>query len=211
MNNNIIGMRINTLLAKRNIKQKELAEALGVKDNIISYFVKGARTPNIEQIIKIADYFNVSTDYLLGRTESTTTDAELRSVCDYTGLSEKAIDGLHYWFKDPETGLVYLPNDFLDLLISSYGNELCLLAQGYKTNLKETVKYKKIVLEKDAAGENIHTTMQKVFEYDDASKLLLFELKETFDSLIDAFAKDEKSENQELDPKIREFNYYFFR
>ena len=50
----IIGNRINTLLAKKNIMQKQLAEYLEVTDNTISYFVKGKRTPNTEQIIKIA-------------------------------------------------------------------------------------------------------------------------------------------------------------
>lgn len=61
-----IGQRIYCTLMSKNIKQKELAAALGVTDNTISYFVSGKRTPNTEQIIKIAAFLNVSTDYLLG-------------------------------------------------------------------------------------------------------------------------------------------------
>lgn len=61
----IIGRRINELLAINDVKQKELAAHLSVSDNIVSYFVKGARVPNTEQIIKIAKFFNVPTDYLL--------------------------------------------------------------------------------------------------------------------------------------------------
>ena len=61
----IIGRRINELLAINDVKQKELAAHLSVSDNIVSYFVKGARVPNTEQIIKIANFFNVPTDYLL--------------------------------------------------------------------------------------------------------------------------------------------------
>lgn len=64
-----IGKRINALLAEQSKKQKELAKYLGVQDNTISYFVSGRRTPNAELIIKISDFFNVSTDYLLGRTD----------------------------------------------------------------------------------------------------------------------------------------------
>ena len=65
----VIGRRINTLLAKHNKSQKELAEYIGVLPNVISYFCKGTRTPNTEQIIKIADFFDVTTDYLLGLTD----------------------------------------------------------------------------------------------------------------------------------------------
>lgn len=62
----IIGLRINTALALRNVKQKELAKVLGVSANAVSYFCSGARTPNTWQLIKIAEYLEVSADYLLG-------------------------------------------------------------------------------------------------------------------------------------------------
>lgn len=88
----IIGCRINELLAINNVKQKELAAYLSISDNIVSYFVKGTRVPNTEQIIKIANFFNVSSDYLLGLTDAKTTkDTDLRAIVDYTGLSEECI------------------------------------------------------------------------------------------------------------------------
>lgn len=93
----IIGKRINTLLAEQDKKQKELAAFLGVPDNTISYFVSGRRTPNTEQLAKIADFFNVSADYLLGRTNAKTTDKDVQFVCDYTGLTTDAADILHFW------------------------------------------------------------------------------------------------------------------
>ena len=86
-----IGKRINTLLAEQTKMQKELAAHLGVPDNTVSYFVSGRRTPNTEQIAKIADFFDVSADYLLGRTNAKTTDKDLRFICEYTGLSENTI------------------------------------------------------------------------------------------------------------------------
>lgn len=92
-----IGTRINAALASANMKQKELAKAIGVTDNTISYFVSGSRVPNTEQIIEIAAALHVSTDYLLGLTDAPTTDRDLRYICDYTGLSEKAVEVLHYY------------------------------------------------------------------------------------------------------------------
>ena len=91
-NKKIIGSRINSALAMNNTLQKELAKQLNVKDNIVSYWCKGDRTPNTSQIIQIANYLNVSTDYLLGVTDVATTDKDLKFVCDYTGLDEKTID-----------------------------------------------------------------------------------------------------------------------
>lgn len=94
-NKKIIGSRINSALAMNNTLQKELAKQLNVKDNIVSYWCKGDRTPNTSQIIQIANYLNVSTDYLLGVTDVATTDKDLKFVCEYTGLNETAIRNLH--------------------------------------------------------------------------------------------------------------------
>lgn len=89
--NKIIGQRINSLLADKHINQKDLAKELGVKDNVISYWCNGTRKPNFEQIIRMSQFFDVSTDYLLGVTNALTNDKDLQFVCDYTGLSEDAI------------------------------------------------------------------------------------------------------------------------
>lgn len=98
-NNNLkrtIGKRINSLLAEQNKTQKELADTLGVKPNVISYFCSGARTPNTDQIVKIADYFNVSADYLLGIQEAKTRDKDVVFICEYTGLSDSVVKKLNW-------------------------------------------------------------------------------------------------------------------
>lgn len=87
----IIGQRINELLAINDVKQKELAAHLSIPDNTVSYFVKGARVPNTEQIIKIAQYFNVSADYLLGLTDIKTTDTDLKAIAEYLCVDEELI------------------------------------------------------------------------------------------------------------------------
>ena len=86
-----IGERIGTLLRKKGIKQKELAQYLGITDNTISYFCSGSRTPNTAQIKQIAEFFGTSTDYLFGLSEADTTDTETKAICDYIGLSDEAI------------------------------------------------------------------------------------------------------------------------
>lgn len=91
-----VGKRLNEVLAQKNIMQKELAKHIGVTDNTVSYYLSGERCPDIEKLIEIAKFLNVSTDYLLGASNVKTTDTELKSICEYTGLSEAAVNRLHW-------------------------------------------------------------------------------------------------------------------
>lgn len=60
--------KIKELADKQGISLNKLEEKLGFSRNTIYNMKKS--TPNIERVSKIADFFNVSTDYLLGRTEN---------------------------------------------------------------------------------------------------------------------------------------------
>ncbi len=60
--------RVLTLLRKeRKISQKKAAEDLGVAQALLSHYEKGKRECGLDFLIKASDYYNVSTDYLLGR------------------------------------------------------------------------------------------------------------------------------------------------
>ncbi len=61
--------RIITLLRKeRGLSQKQAAMELGVSQALLSHYEKGIRECGLDFVIHIADYYNVSCDYLLGRT-----------------------------------------------------------------------------------------------------------------------------------------------
>ena len=61
--------RFKELRVKRNITQVDLAKQIDVKQETISAYESGKALPSAEALIKIADYLNTSTDYLLGRIE----------------------------------------------------------------------------------------------------------------------------------------------
>jgi transcriptional regulator with XRE-family HTH domain len=63
-------MRLKELRKKKGISQLRLATDLNTTQNTISRYETGEREPGIDDLIKIADYFNVSVDYLIGRTEN---------------------------------------------------------------------------------------------------------------------------------------------
>ena len=63
-------MRLKELRKKKGLSQLRLATELNTTQNTISRYETGEREPGIDELVKIADYFNVSVDYLIGRTEN---------------------------------------------------------------------------------------------------------------------------------------------
>ena len=62
----MFAIRIKNLRQSRELNQVQLAEKLGVKKQSISNWENDNIMPSIEMLIRIADFFHVSTDYLLG-------------------------------------------------------------------------------------------------------------------------------------------------
>ena len=65
-----IGQFIKECRNKNNLTQIQLAEKLGISFSAISMYERGERKPDYEILEAIADYFNVSVDYLLERTKN---------------------------------------------------------------------------------------------------------------------------------------------
>lgn len=61
--------KLNTLMQKNNLSKQALAEILGVSRQAVSKIANGANMPTIDNLILIANYFNVSLDYLVGRND----------------------------------------------------------------------------------------------------------------------------------------------
>ena len=62
--------RLKELRKQKNISQIKLSIELNTNQNTISRYENGTREAYYKMLIKIADYFNVSIDYLLGRTNN---------------------------------------------------------------------------------------------------------------------------------------------
>lgn len=62
--------RIRDLREDRDEKQKNIADYLGIKQTTYSKYELGRINIPIEMLIKLADYYNVSLDYLVGRSQN---------------------------------------------------------------------------------------------------------------------------------------------
>ncbi len=129
----VLATRLRLLLdGKPNATQTQLSEAIGVSQQMVSQYVNGISEPGCNTLIKIADFFDVSLDYLLGRTETRTTDPTIKKVCEITGLNEHSIDllsGINACAMDDEYGEIQLfvrnpdyafclVNEFIDFAFS---------------------------------------------------------------------------------------------
>ena len=63
-------MRLREIRKSKNISQLKLAMDLNLSQNTISRYETGEREPGIVELILIADYFKISIDYLLERTDN---------------------------------------------------------------------------------------------------------------------------------------------
>lgn len=62
--------RLSALRKERNISTRALASEIGISQQAISQFENGATYPHVNTLTALADYFNVSLDYLCGRSDN---------------------------------------------------------------------------------------------------------------------------------------------
>ncbi|MBR4049352.1 MAG: helix-turn-helix transcriptional regulator [Clostridia bacterium] len=62
--------RITSLRKEKGLSQKEVAISLGVSQALLSHYEKGVRECGLDFVVSCADFFGVTTDYLLGRQDS---------------------------------------------------------------------------------------------------------------------------------------------
>lgn len=92
--NTVFCNRLNTLFYNRKESQEAAAKVFNTSRQTFGNWLAGRNQPDFETLIKIAKYYNVSTDYLLGITNVSSIDNEVRTAVEVTGLSEKALENI---------------------------------------------------------------------------------------------------------------------
>ncbi|PGW70169.1 transcriptional regulator [Bacillus cereus] len=83
----MFGTRLHTLRKEKKLRQEDMAKQLGIARTTYAMYEQGNREPDYNTLIKLASFFEVSIDYLLGTTE-------IRQITDVQDSE------LHQWFKD---------------------------------------------------------------------------------------------------------------
>ena len=87
------GNRIKALRKEKGITIHDIAEISGLSSTAISNYERGLRSPDAETIIKLAKFFECSTDHLLGLTDAKNTDDKIR-IIESNRCLEGILDGL---------------------------------------------------------------------------------------------------------------------
>lgn len=66
---NLIGERLKSLRLSKGLSQKNVADSVGMTEAGYQNYEVARRAPTLEKLIALCDFFNVSADYLLGRTD----------------------------------------------------------------------------------------------------------------------------------------------
>ena len=119
--------RLKKLRKDRNMLQKNLAEELDLAQTTIANYEQNKRFPNQETLIKIARYFNVSLDYMLGQTEK---PYMLRELLEFSRKGERI-------------KLNQRAENYLNLILSNKKEKAYLLIRQY---LEEGIKIEDIYL-----------------------------------------------------------------
>lgn len=168
--------RLRGLMKETGTKQKELAQALGVKPQTVSLYCQGQSFPDVNNLAKIAQFFSVSADYLIGLSETPSLDMDVQKINEITGLSAESVAvlkrernlNLLYWRMDTinfllENDLFYLLLDMMIGVVTSKGEKIPYAVSS--NNLSPTITDTDVFRAKvtDLTG-SILTSLKENFE-----------------------------------------------
>lgn len=96
---NILPIRLKAIRNAAGLSQREMAERVGVSNKVLSFYEQGRNTPDAVFIARFAEANQCSADYLLGLSDVKTQQADIRTICRQTGLSEAAVRQLEQYGK----------------------------------------------------------------------------------------------------------------
>ncbi|MDE7389366.1 MAG: helix-turn-helix domain-containing protein [Lachnospiraceae bacterium] len=204
-------LRLYAIRENKGLSRQKVADDLGISRASLEYYEKGKRTPDINTIELIADYFGISIDYLLGVTDCQSYDTDIRQICDYTGLSKGAVEALHEC-KEMAKSSEYraILNDFIEqrrmyTLISEFANYRALTndIENLKKECSDLMKkenvtvfkmskttfdsdeYKSLSHETSNLNKEISNLQDKIHNMNKELKLSLLSIQELVTNYVD--------------------------
>ena len=205
----LFSTRLRELIDNKGVSKQTISAEIGVSRQAISQYCDGSTVPNADKLLKIADYFGVSLDYLVGRTDTPTTDRALRAVCDYTGLSEKAIQWLHTCSLDD---MDFHKNElnFVSLFITEYSTRLSDYALKYIHHLQSTVIEKEYLVDNkdNISKEDFEVMAGECCRHEALSNLNFFLFQKCATEILESNYKEINEKNNALEMLLEKNTEY---
>lgn len=145
----IFAKRLFEIRENRGITRQKVADDLGISRASLEYYEKAKRTPDLNTISKISDYFNVSIDYLMGKSDCVSYDLDLQGVCKYFNIDKITAYRLSSLLdsnaKHSDEIKVLLSSKALKTILSNISASWDLrreLGENYLSELKEVTDFK---------------------------------------------------------------------
>ena len=116
----VFGKRLKELRKSNGYTIEQFADMVGISKSTLGYYENDKRMPDIEILARIADTLNVNADYLIGRTNTTALKGKMKTVCEFTGLSDSAAEFLARLVKDKDYAKMSIINHLFDELSEDY-------------------------------------------------------------------------------------------
>lgn len=148
MARNLFAERLTQLRIDGGLKREDVAKVLNCSVSAIGNYENGNRTPDFDGLIVLAEFFETTTDYLLGKSDVRTFDTGLVAANEYTGISPTALVRLKVLQKEePEKGLSIVSDfindsNFIEIIsnILTYENHAEITCMLYQNLYEEHIK-----------------------------------------------------------------------
>ena len=194
-----IAGRLNTLYTESGLSNAEFAKLCRVSASAMKNYLNG-RPPQSDQLISICEACSVSVDWLLCLSDVRQPSAEMRGVCEYTGLSEKAVEKIRCPEVGNPTGKTLsrmIETQHFDNLITLYKIFLTFLDRIKESDLDGVTAWQELGDGDVTLGPNeaanhfkqeVITAMAHVCEdnYFERVQMIIQDVPEPFEAIIDS-------------------------
>ena len=116
----VFGKRLKELRKANGYTIEQFADMVGISKSTLGYYENNKRMPDIEILARISNVLNVNADYLIGRTNTTAQKGKMKTVCEFTGLSDSAAEFLAQLVKDKDYEKLSVINHLFQELCEDY-------------------------------------------------------------------------------------------
>jgi len=103
----MLSKRLKALRQENNLLQKDIAKKLNISTSAYGFYEQGKRTPDLETVLKLAEIFDVTIDYLLGRNDiktpirngKYTIETKINNHLNLEGLPNEAVKEIENYIK----------------------------------------------------------------------------------------------------------------
>lgn len=131
-----MGERLKDLRTSKKLSLQTLHELVGMSASTLGAYENDLKNPSVELIKRLADYYDVSLDYLTGRTEISNPQIDIQAICSKTGLAQETVQFL--MCNDKKSAACEFVNqllgyDFLNWILDAYAEykEIKINPNGY--------------------------------------------------------------------------------